>query len=76
MGKPKVHPKRVAKIDAYYRQMSEAIFQAHVIQIAVEKGFVLPPIDPDSKKIIRRRHFPLVYYTYSSRRSAPASSTW
>ncbi len=62
---------RRKQVDAYYRQMSEAVFQAHVIQCAVENGFVLPPIDPTSKKITRRRRFPLVYHTYSSRRSVP-----
>lgn len=49
--------------------MPESVFQAHVIQCAVENGFVLPPIDPKSKKITRRRRFVMVFHPYDSRKS-------
>lgn len=56
-------------ISPYHRQMGEDVFQAHVIQCAVENGFVLPPVDPNSKKITRRRRFLMVFHPYDSRKS-------
>ena len=53
----------------YYDLMSEDAFQEHVIQCAVENGFVLPPLDADSPKRHRRQPQKLVYHTYDSRRS-------
>jgi hypothetical protein len=68
---PAPRPKNAASKDAYYREVSESVFQSHVIQCARENGFVLPPVDPASKTRHRRQLFTLVYHTYSSLRSAP-----
>lgn len=55
----------------YEDLLSEKAFQSRVIGIARENGFVLPPVDPTSKIMHRRRPFVLCYHTYSSKRSVP-----
>lgn len=58
-------PKRPRKIAPYHRRITEAQFQARVVEIARANGFKVP------RKDSLARPLDLIYHAHDSRRSVP-----